>query len=62
MARSLEYTPGLQFSLNGTEITLEENPIHNPAVEESLRNDPKQLPEIFSFKAESNDADTGIDK
>ena len=41
VARSLQHAPRLQLTLNGLDVATEEHVIHDPTVEEALRNNPE---------------------
>ena len=60
VACTLEHTPRLQLALDGLEVALEQYVIHNPTVEETLRNDPKQYPQPLVLKEVGHYTHTGI--
>lgn len=61
MTRALKHAPRLQLALDGFEIALEKYVVHNPAVEETLRDDPQQYPQPLVLEEISHDAHTRVD-
>lgn len=61
MSCALQHAPRLQLSFDGLEIALEENIVHDPAVEEALRDYPQQHPQTFMLKDIGHNAHTGVD-
>ena len=57
----LQHTPCLQLTLYRLEITLEEDVIHYPTIEESLRDNPQKNPQTLALEDISHDRHTGID-
>ena len=61
VAGAFEDTPCLQLALDCFKITLEEDVIHYPAIEESLRDNPQKNPQTLTLEDISHDRHTGID-
>lgn len=56
----LQHAPCLQLTLYRLEVTLEEDVIHYPAIEESLRDNPQKNPQTLALEDISHDRHTGI--
>ena len=57
----LQHAPCLQFTLYRLEVTLKEDVIHYPTIEEALRDNPKKNPQTLALEDVSHDRHTGID-
>ena len=57
----LQHAPCLQLTLYRLEVTLEEDVIHYPAIEESLRDNPQKYPQTLTLEDISHERHTGID-
>ena len=62
VAGAFEDTPCLQLALDCFEITLEEDVIHNPTIEETLRDNPQEYPQTLAFKDVSHDRHTCVNE
>ena len=55
MPCSLQYAPRLQLTLYRLQVTLKEDIIHYPTIEETLRDDPQKYPHTLALEDISHD-------